>query len=225
MSSRKLLPYWQCEFVIRMVILVLITQWSGGWLDAKCPTNWSRSPPSVTYCLQLVWLFVLALMNSYVLWYWLLVIPGIQKKNPPWNFEVEYEISSWCVTRSRKFQYSFLIWCVVWMLVPTSVVDCIGAAGLLTRLSLHILKAALLVLAVWYIIIIIIYLSWSWTVPVSRIQKSLQKSAMIPSAIRGVVFHYPGWSITRHWYIMPIICQHRNSWYLLFPFCTEITKN
>jgi len=46
------------------------------------------------------------------------------------------------------------------------------------------------------IIIIIIYLSWSWVtyvrpISVSRIQKSLQKSAMIPSAIWGIVFHYP----------------------------------
>ena len=43
---------------------------------------------------------------------------------------------------------------------------------------------------------IIIYLSWSWAtcwhVPVSRIQKSLQRSTMIPSASWGVVFHYPG---------------------------------
>ena len=46
------------------------------------------------------------------------------------------------------------------------------------------------------IIIIIIYLSWSWatcwSVLVSRIQKSLQRSTMIPSASWGVVFHYPG---------------------------------
>jgi hypothetical protein len=46
------------------------------------------------------------------------------------------------------------------------------------------------------IIIIIIYLSWSWAtcwpVPVSRVQKSLQRSAMIPSASRTAVFHYPG---------------------------------
>ena len=46
------------------------------------------------------------------------------------------------------------------------------------------------------IIIIIIYLSWSWAtcwpVPVSRIQKSLQRSTMIPSASWTVVFHYPG---------------------------------
>ena len=38
--------------------------------------------------------------------------------------------------------------------------------------------------------IIIIYLSWSWAtcwpVPVSRIQKSLQRSAMIPSASWGI---------------------------------------
>ena len=47
------------------------------------------------------------------------------------------------------------------------------------------------------IIIIIIYLSWIWVtcwpVPVSRIQKSLQKSTVIPSASWGVVFHYPGY--------------------------------
>ena len=46
------------------------------------------------------------------------------------------------------------------------------------------------------IIIIIIYLSWSWAtcwpVPVSRIQKSLQRSAMIPFASWRIVFHYPG---------------------------------
>jgi hypothetical protein len=46
------------------------------------------------------------------------------------------------------------------------------------------------------IIIIIIYLSWSWVtcwpVPVSRIQKPLQRSAMVPSAIWGIAFHYPG---------------------------------
>ena len=45
-----------------------------------------------------------------------------------------------------------------------------------------------------YIIIIIIYLSWSWAtcwpVPVSCIQKSLQRSAMIPSASWGIAFHY-----------------------------------
>jgi len=44
-------------------------------------------------------------------------------------------------------------------------------------------------------IVIIIYLSWSWAtcwpVPVSRIQKSLQRSAMIPSASWGIAFHYP----------------------------------
>ena len=49
---------------------------------------------------------------------------------------------------------------------------------------------------------IIICLSWSWAtcwpVPVSRIQKPLQRSAMIPSAIWGIVFHYPRQSITRH---------------------------
>jgi len=46
------------------------------------------------------------------------------------------------------------------------------------------------------IIIIIIFLSWSWatfwSVPVSRIQKSLQRSSMLPSASWGAVFHYPG---------------------------------
>jgi len=46
------------------------------------------------------------------------------------------------------------------------------------------------------IFIIIIYLSWSWAtcwpVPVSRVQKSFQRSAMIPSASWGIVFHYPG---------------------------------
>jgi hypothetical protein len=46
------------------------------------------------------------------------------------------------------------------------------------------------------IFIIIMYLSWSWAtcwpVPVSRIQKYLQRSIMILSPRWGVVFHYPG---------------------------------
>jgi hypothetical protein len=64
----KLLPYWQCGFVIRMVILVLVTRRSSGCLDAECPTNWSRFPLSLSLTvLQLVCLFVLALMNLYVL--------------------------------------------------------------------------------------------------------------------------------------------------------------
>jgi len=46
------------------------------------------------------------------------------------------------------------------------------------------------------IIIMIIYLSWSWAtcwpVPGSRVQKSLQKSAMILSASWGIAFQYPG---------------------------------
>ena len=41
-----------------------------------------------------------------------------------------------------------------------------------------------------------LYPSWIWAtcwpVPVSRIQKSLQRSTMIPSASWTVVFHYPG---------------------------------
>ena len=49
---------------------------------------------------------------------------------------------------------------------------------------------------IYVITIIIIYLSWGWAtcwpVPVSRIQKFLQKSAMIPSASWGIAFHYPG---------------------------------
>jgi len=44
--------------------------------------------------------------------------------------------------------------------------------------------------------VIIIYLSWSWAtcwpVLVSRVQKSFQRSAMIPCASWGIVFHYPG---------------------------------
>jgi len=46
------------------------------------------------------------------------------------------------------------------------------------------------------LLLFIIYLSCSWAtcrpVPVSRIQKSPQMSAMIPSASWTVVFHYPG---------------------------------
>jgi hypothetical protein len=47
-----------------------------------------------------------------------------------------------------------------------------------------------------YISYHIIYLSWNWAtcwpVLVSCIQKSLQRSAMIPSASWGIVLHYPG---------------------------------
>ena len=46
-----------------------------------------------------------------------------------------------------------------------------------------------------YIIIIIIYLSWSWAtcwpIPVSRIQKSLQRSTMIPSTSWGSSISLP----------------------------------
>jgi len=46
------------------------------------------------------------------------------------------------------------------------------------------------------VLIIVIYVTWSWAncwpVPVSHIQKSLQRSAMIPSASWRIVFHYPG---------------------------------
>jgi hypothetical protein len=48
-------------------------------------------------------------------------------------------------------------------------------------------------ICVFFNIIIIIYLSWSWAtwpVPVSRIQKSLQRSAMIPSASWGRAFYF-----------------------------------
>jgi hypothetical protein len=45
-------------------------------------------------------------------------------------------------------------------------------------------------------IIIYLYLSWNWAtcwpVPTSRIQKSVQRSATIPSASCRIVFHYPG---------------------------------
>ena len=54
----------------------------------------------------------------------------------------------------------------------------------------------LLDLTTQMMMIIIIYLSWSWAAcwfaPVSRIQKSLQRSTMIPSTSWGVVFYYPG---------------------------------
>ena len=47
-----------------------------------------------------------------------------------------------------------------------------------------------------FYLIIILYLSWgwatSWPVPVSRIQKSLQRSAIFPSASWGIAFHCPG---------------------------------
>jgi hypothetical protein len=61
-----------------------------------------------------------------------------------------------------------------------------------------------MLIAYWHgdAVIIIIYLSCSWAtcwpVPVSRLQKPLQRSATIPSASHTVLFHYPGQSITRH---------------------------
>jgi len=64
------------------------------------------------------------------------------------------------------------------------------------RFPISRLVPPVLTIDIIIIIIIIIYLSWSWTtcwpVPVSRIQKSLQRSTMIPSASWTVVFHYPG---------------------------------
>jgi hypothetical protein len=62
---------------------------------------------------------------------------------------------------------------------------------------LHFSRIRINIYWVDYVIsIIIIYLSWSWAtcwpVPVSRIQKSLQRSAMIPSASWGIVSHYTG---------------------------------
>ena len=55
---------------------------------------------------------------------------------------------------------------------------------------------ALLHVSGYIIIKIIIYLSWSWATcwpfPVSRIEKSLQRSAMIPSASCRIMFLYPG---------------------------------
>jgi len=59
---------------------------------------------------------------------------------------------------------------------------------------IHSINAMTIIIII--IIIIISYLSCSWAtcwpVPVSRIQKSLQRSAMIPSASWRIVFHYPG---------------------------------
>jgi hypothetical protein len=60
----------------------------------------------------------------------------------------------------------------------------------------HVSLCQILYTFIIIIVIIIILLSWSWTncrpVPVSRVQKSLQRSNTIPSARWGVVFHYPG---------------------------------
>ena len=53
-----------------------------------------------------------------------------------------------------------------------------------------------IIIIIIIIVVIIIYLSWSWVtfwlVSVSRIQKCLQRSAMIPSASWAIAFHYPG---------------------------------
>jgi len=51
-------------------------------------------------------------------------------------------------------------------------------------------------------------MSWSWAtcwpIPVSRIQKSLQRSTMNPSACRGVVFHYPRYREACQWLKFPL---------------------
>ena len=74
---------------------------------------------------------------------------------------------------------------------------------LLSETKLHTHTKLLHTDLLWIIIIIIIiYLSSSWAtcwpVTFSRNQKFLQESAIISSASWGRVFHYPGWSLTRH---------------------------
>ena len=58
-------------------------------------------------------------------------------------------------------------------------------------------------------IIIIIYLSWIWAtcwpVPVSRIQTSLQRSAMIPSASWEIVFYFY-LHVVRSFSCIPVFC-------------------
>ena len=72
------------------------------------------------------------------------------------------------------------------------------------------------------IIIIIIYLPWSWAtclpVPVSRIQKYLQRSAMISSATWGVVFHLL-WVIYFEAFYLP--CILNNKCLLYTKICTK----
>jgi hypothetical protein len=101
-------------------------------------------------------------------------------------------------------------------------------------------------------VIIIIYLSWIWAtcwpVTVSRIQKSLQRSAMIPSASWGIVFFTLGnllWGILftctwryrpqynmaqlKFWGIWKVSLLAKVKflalWFFFFFFCTETLNN
>jgi len=93
------------------------------------------------------------------------------------------------------------------------------------------------VLSIVVIVIIIINLSQSWAtcwpILVSRIQKSLQRPAMIPSASWGIVFRYSGRSITRHsiymLYPVSFYCLSYNIQYIQYTIYTytdvEITQD
>jgi len=79
-SSTKLLPYWQCGFVIAMVILLLVIQRSSGCLDVKFPTNWSRFPPSVAYCVAASVIVRIGLDEFVRIVILVTCLPGIQEK-------------------------------------------------------------------------------------------------------------------------------------------------
>jgi hypothetical protein len=113
---------WKCNGLFPLFRLwFMIIQRSSGCLEAKCPTNWSRFPPSVTYCVAASVIVRTGLDEFVRIVILVTCLPGIQEN--PWNSEEGYKITSWSITRTWKFQFSFVIWCVVWMLVPTSLVD------------------------------------------------------------------------------------------------------
>jgi hypothetical protein len=94
------------------------------------------------------------------------------------TIRINFNWSIWWLLSTRnciiqKWKYVGYSWRVVW-----------------TTIKLWLIYVIII------IITIIIYLSWSWAtcwpVPVSRVQKPLQRSALVPFPSLGVVFHYPG---------------------------------
>jgi len=106
------------------------------------------------------------------------------------------EILGYRIEQEARFYYRHLpVKCLC-------VCVCVCVCMCVCVISCDIKKFIIIIIIITTIITIIIYLPWSWatcwTVPVSRIQKSLQRFAIIPSAIWGIVFYYPGYSITGH---------------------------
>jgi hypothetical protein len=131
-----------------------------------------------------VWLHRTRMNKSY------LVIPFLVL-NPLHLF---YSLSACELKSCSLFQFPHYIFCLY---------ICLTCVKMCYPFSLYLLSRVAIFECSWKApilfaeyFIIIIDLSWSWAtcwpVPVSRIQKSLQRTAMIPSARWGIAFHYPG---------------------------------